>query len=138
MMGTPLQDIYDRFFSKIDTDMTGQEARIFNYFLSAKSRCKKIVNHSLNYILSSEEDFEGNVVDVLDDEEIELIAMWMHYFHKSKRKSELDDQEVRLGTRDFNNFPSKVKEQAELRFTMSDLLDDIDKFSQQFNTYKYK
>ena len=50
-MGTPLDTVYSRFFSKVDQDFTGKESLVYNILISAISRSRKVVNHSLDFVL---------------------------------------------------------------------------------------
>lgn len=136
-MGTPLQDVYDSFLQKINENLINKEELIFNYLKSALSKSKKTCSHSLIYELTNAYYFDGNFLDTLDQEEIELISLWMLYEHKRRRKEYIEAIEREIGTRDFNNLPDKVRELTELRQSMKDLKDEIKEFSQDFNTYKY-
>lgn len=136
-MGTSLQIQFDAFIIKTDEDLTGQEEKIYNYLKSAISRTYKTVRHSLVYTLTNETTYEGSFIDTLDQDEIELNALWMLHEHKRRKISYLEAQERLLGTKDFNNLPDKVKELADLRNGMKDLKEEIKEFEQSFNTYKY-
>lgn len=139
---TPLQDIYDAFLQKVDDDFTNKESLVFQYFKSALSKCYKTVRHSLEFDLNETIDsegnaYDGNFIETLDQDEIELISLYMLYEHKRKKKEFLESQETLLGTKDFKQLPDKVRELTELRQGMKDLKEEINEFKQDFYTYKY-
>ena len=133
---TPLQKVYDRFFSKIDEDMFDKEAVIFEYLVTAIAKSYKTVIHSLEYELVNDE-FEGNFNDDLQEDEIELLALYMLYEHKRRRLEYLQAQERMIGTKDFNSIPDKVRETTDLRQGMKDLREEISDLKQDFNTFRY-
>ena len=141
-MGTPLQTVYDKFFSKIDGDLTGLEGQIFNIFDSAISKSYKTCRHSLVYVLDEivppeTESYDGSFNDDLDSDEIELLALWMKYEWKERKVSYLDGEKKRIGTKDFNRLESKKDELSASMKSSEKALDEVKSFMQEFNTYKY-
>lgn len=135
---TPLQEVYDAFFQKVDEDFTHKEDLIFGYLKTAISKCYKITKHSLEFVLEDINTYEGEFIDTLDQDEVELISLYMLHAHKRRRKEYLEAQETLLGTKDFKQLPDKVRELTELRQGMKDLKEEINEFKQEFNTYKYR
>jgi hypothetical protein len=136
MVGTPLQTAYDSFTSKIDDDLIDKESLVFEWLKSAISKSKKYVPHSLSYVLTPD-SYDGNFNDVLDDDEIELVAMNMKYEYYAKKAAYLIGLRQQIGIRDFDNLPDKKKELDSIQSSMKLLYEDIKEFRQQFNTYKY-
>lgn len=147
-MGTPLQDVYDRFFSKVDENLTGKESLVYNILISAISRSKKVVNHSLIFVLDEtlegeeplegeEETYKGEFTDTLDDDEIEFISLRMLYEKNRRRLQYLISLQQLIGTKDFSNLPDKVKELNAIQLSQKDLQEEIDSFKNEFNTYTY-
>lgn len=138
-MGTPLKDVYDRFISKLDEDLTGKESLIFQYLISAKSKIYKTTKHSLVYVLDTifPESYNGNFVEILDDDEIELMAMQMKYEHYYRKEAYLLAQKRELGTKDFEKLPNKKQELDGIQNSLKLLKVDIEDLKQEFNTYKY-
>ena len=139
---TTLQSVYDRFFSKADEDFTGKESLVYNIFISAISRSKKVVNHSLVYTLTEvgegeEETYKGEFTDTLDDDEIEFISLRMLYEKNRRRLQYLISLQQLIGTKDFSNLPDKVKELNAIQLSQKDLQEEIDSFKNEFNTYTY-
>src|SRR5690554_4384279 len=106
VMGTPLSEVYDAFFIKSGLDYLGKEDQVFQFFKTGISKSYKIVPHDLTY--TADENFNGEFKNMLDQDEIELIALNMFYEEKRKRKSELDYTKQQIGTRDFNRLPNKA------------------------------
>ncbi len=141
-MGTPLQNVYSRFFSKIDENLTGKESLVYNILISAISRSNKVVNHNLTFTLNEvlegeEETYDGEFIDTLDDDEIEYLALRMLYEHNRRRLQYLISLQQLIGTKDFNKLPDKVVEMKALQLSQKDLQEEIDSFKNEFNTYKY-
>lgn len=144
-MGTPLQDIYTRYQSKLNENLVGQESLIFEFLKSSISKSYKTVRHSLAFVLAdipitippTLQTYDGYFNDTLDEDEIEYIAMWMINETKRRRKEKLEAQKVKLGTKDFNQLPDKVKEFNALGVSMKDLREEINELKQEFNTYNY-
>jgi hypothetical protein len=136
-MATPLQTLYDRFISKIDEDLTGKESLIFALIEPAISKSKKYVVHDLTYILTDVNSYEGNFVDTLDNDEIELLALWMLYEWNRREQQRLVKLKNSIGTKDFNRLPDKADELKVVNLTMKEIKNDIDELKNEFNTYKY-
>ena len=133
---TYLQDVYDRFFSKIDEDMTGKEVVIYNIFISAKSKSYKTTRNDLDYTLTDEEEYDGVFDDVLDDDEIELLALWMVYEWNRRKQQKLIGLQRDIGTKDFSKLPNKESELRGINETMKLTLSDIDYLRNEFNLYE--
>ena len=145
-MGTPLQTLYTRFQTKIDEDITGKEGLIFSLVDVAIAKSYKTCRHSLNYVLDDltydEEEnitnlYEGNFNDVLDNDEIELLTLWMKYEWKERIVAKLDGQRKQIGTSDFNRLEGKKEQLQSVNSAMKITKDDIDELVDNFNTYKY-
>lgn len=139
-MGTPLQKIYDRFQTKIDEDVSGKESLIFSLVDVAISKSYKTVVHNLKYVLDEPvppetESYDGEFVENLDNDEIELLALWMFYEWKRRKASKLEGQKRDIGTKDFNRLEDRSSLLKELRAGMKDLLEEIDSLKNEFNLY---
>lgn len=132
-MGTPLSEIYDAFFIKSGKDYSSKEDIVFQFLKTGISKSYKIVPHKLTY--SVDEDYNGEFDELLDQDEIELIALNMLLEEKRQRKSELDYSKVYLGTKDFNKLPDKVSEHKALEESINNLEDEIFTFRQEFYSY---
>lgn len=142
-MGTPLSDVYDRFFSKADQDFTGKESLVYNILISAISRSRKVVDSNLDFTLSEiepgeEETYEGYFHNILSDDEVEFIVLRMLYENNRRREQYLINLRELIGTRDFNKLPDKSKELKVLQESMKSLQEEINSFKNEFNTYIYK
>lgn len=145
-MGTPLNDLYKRFQTKIDEDVTGKENLIFSIVDSAIARSSKTTRHGLTYILDEPIfDNEGNQTNLyegsfdnnLDNDEIELLALWMKYLWKERKKSYVECQREKLGTSDFNRLEGKKEQLTVLIESAKEALSEVKAFMQDFNTYSY-
>jgi len=143
-MSTPttLQTVYNLFLSKSDEDFTGKESLIFQWLNSAISKCKKYVRNSLDYTLDTPivpaiVSYDGSFVNILDDDEIELIATQMQYENYNKKNAYICSLRQQLGTKDFNSLPDKKRELDGIQNSMRLLKEDIKEQRQEFNTYKY-
>lgn len=137
MAGTDLQVLYDRFFSKIDEDLTGREEQVFNLVGSAIAKSYKTVRHSLEYTLTDPEEYEGCFADNLDDDEVELLALWMLYEWNRKRQQKLIGQKNQIGTKDFNRLENAPDKLRVINYTMAQIMNDINALKNEFYTYKY-
>lgn len=136
-MGTPLQKVYDRFFSKTDEDFTFKEGQIFTLVDSAIAKSYKTVIHKLDYVLDDTESYDGNFIEDLDSDEIELLSLWMVYEWNRKKQQRLISMRKRIGTKDFNRLDDMPNELKAINATMQIILDDINSLKSEFNTYKY-
>lgn len=138
-MSTPLQEVYDSFFSKTDEDFFAKEELVFTYFKTAKSKSYKFCSHSLEYTITDPvgEPYDGNFIDTLDQDEIELISLWMLYEHLRRKEQYLVTQKREIGTRDFNSLPDKKRELDGIQNSMNLVKQDAKDIQQQLNTYKY-
>lgn len=145
-MGTPLQTLYTRFQTKIDEDITGKEGLIFSLVDVAIAKSYKTCRHSLNYVLDDpikdEEEniinlYEGSFNDILDSDEIELLALWMKYEWKERKVAKLDGQRKQIGTSDFNRLEGKKDEMIAAIKSSEKALEEVKSLMQDFNTYKY-
>lgn len=141
-MTTPLQTLYDRFFSKAEGDFTDKEGQVFALVDSAISRSYKTVDSSLEYILDepiepNEESYDGDFVDDLKGDEIEFLALWMLYEWNRKKQQKKISQRTLIGTKDFNRLNNLKDELDAINRTMKLTLEDINLLKNEFNTYKY-
>jgi len=83
-LGTDLQEVYTSFFSKTVFDYSLLQDLVYIFLKSALTRAKKNTNHSLEMTFTNEEAFEGYFVEVLDEEEVEYIALWMRWYEASR------------------------------------------------------
>lgn len=146
-MGTPLDDLYKRFQTKVDEDLTGKESLIFALVDVAISKSYKTCIHSLNYTLYDPEyDEEGNITNeyegefdkYLDGDELELLALWMYYEKNRRKQQRLINQRRDIGTSDFNRLEDKAKTLKEVTLVMKMTKEEINDLKNEFNTYKYK
>lgn len=131
-MGTPLQDVYDRFFSKMDEDFTGQEGNVYNYLLSAKSRCYRNTRHSLNFTLTDPPNYIGDFNDDLDDDEIEYLAYEMKRARYSKQQAYFLAKQREIGTKDFNKLEDDRRSMSLITETLDMIDSEILYFLQNF------
>jgi hypothetical protein len=145
-MGTPLNDLYKRFQTKIDEDVTGKENLIFSMVDSAIARSSKTTRHVLTYVLdepifdnqgSQTNLYEGSFDNILDNDEIELLALWMIYLWKERKKSYVEAQREKLGTSDFNRLEGKKDQLTVLIISAKEALEEVKAYMQDFNTYSY-
>jgi hypothetical protein len=142
MSGTPLQEVYTIFISKVDEDLTGKESLIFNYLQSAKSKAYKYTSHSLDFILSdpispATISYDGYFNNILNQDEIELIALYMLYEHLSRQEKYWVSLRELISTKDFNSMPDKKRILDGIQNSKKILKEEIDDFKQQFFDYKY-
>lgn len=137
---TRLQNVYDRFLSKIDEDTTGKESLIFEILNSAISKSYKTVVHSLKYTLekpNGSNQFDGYFIDNLNEDEIELLALWMLYEWDRREQQNLLKIRQDIGTSDFNRLPDKVAKLRAVNETLKTTKEDITDLKNEFNTYSY-
>ena len=141
-MTTPLQKLYDRFQSKVDEDLTGKEGLIFALIDPAIAKSYKTCVHDLTYqsdipIPPAIVSYDGSFNETLNEDEIELLALWMLYEWKRRKVSKLEAQRRNVGTADFNRLEDRAGILRELRLGMKEVLDEIDALKNEFNTYQY-
>jgi hypothetical protein len=136
-MGTPLETLYTRVFSKLDEDLTGKESLIFALVDTAIARVYKTVRHSLSYTLTDLETYDGYFTETLDDDELELLAWHIVYAWDFREKQRLVKQRDYVGTPDFNRLPDKKTNLAVVESTLKTAENEIAKLTNDFNTYKY-
>lgn len=145
-MGTPLDTLYKRFQTKVDEDLTNKEGLIFALVDVAISKSYKTCRHSLDYTLDEPEydeennitnEYEGSFNDTLDNDEIELLTLWMLYEWNRRKKEYLKAQKDDIGTKDFNKLPDKVAKFKAISADMKEIKAEIDDLKNEFNTYKY-
>lgn len=131
-MGTQLQDVYDRFFSKMDEDFTGKEGNVYDFFLSAKARCYMNVRHSLDFTLTNPITYDGYFTATLDDDEIEYMAYEMKRARYGKQQAYFLAKKSQLGTKDFNLIEDSRKQLAYVTSTLKEVDVEIRDFLQNF------
>jgi len=145
-MGTLLQILYTRFQTKIDEDIAGKEGLIFSLVDVAIAKSYKTCRHSLNYVLDEpiydEEEnitnlYEGSFDDILDSDEIELLALWMLYEWNRREQQRLIKLKRDIGTSDFNRLEGKKEQLQSVNSSMKITKEDITDLVNDFNTYKY-
>jgi hypothetical protein len=87
----------------------------------------------LNLIVTRE--YSGEFENIVGDDTIELISLYMLYEHKRFKKSKLDEIKQHIGTKDFNKLPDKFEEYKSLDQSMKDLSREIEIYRNEF--YKY-
>jgi hypothetical protein len=135
--GTPLQDVYDFFMPKVNEDLTGKESLIFQYFKTAISKCYKFVKHDLTYTITDKDTFDGYFVQILDQDEVELIAMTMRYESLGNEEAYWISLRDLVSTNDFNSLPDKKRNLDGIQNSKRLLKEEIDDFKQQFSDYQY-
>lgn len=141
-MGTPLNVLYKRFQTKVDEDLTNKESLIFSLVDVAISKSYKTCIHSLKYVLDEVmlpdiETYNGNFIEELDSDEIELLALWLLYEWNRRKQQRLLALRRDIGTTDFNRLDDKSKELREISAIMKDIRQEIEDLKNDFNTYKY-
>jgi len=136
-VSTPLQKLYDRFFSKTDEDFTGKESLVFTLVDSAISKSYKTVRHSLEYVLTDSNTYDGYFIDDLDNDELELLSLWMLYESNRREQQRLVKLREAIGTKDFNKLPDKLDQLRAVEISMKTIINDINDLKDSFNTYKY-
>ena len=139
-MGTPLDSVYEMFIAKLDNEvLTGKESLIYAIFRMALAKAKGTVRHSLLYVLDEPIDddpvYDGYFNDTLDDDEIDLLALYMKYEWNSRKKQGLVSKREDIGTPDFNRLPGKKESLAVIDSAVKSTLDEIITAEQKFNTY---
>lgn len=134
MAGTPLSEVYDAFFIKSNQDYFGKEDQVFQFFKTGISKSYKIVPDNLSYTV--DENFNGEFINIINQDTIELIAMNMLLEEKRKRKSLLDNIKSSIGTKDFNKLPNKMDDYKAISQSIKDLREEITDFEQTFKSYK--
>lgn len=142
-LGTNLQEVYDRLQSKLDEDLNGQEARIFNVLISAIARLNRDIASNLDYVLDApeypgDEVYSGSFVNSITNEEIELLALGMYYEWNRIRQQKLLGQKTKIGTKDFNRIEDAKHKLSEIRRTLEQIDEDIEAFKNSMYTYKYE
>lgn len=133
-MGTPLDEAYSAFFIKSGLDYSLKGSQVFQFFKTGISKSYKIIPNDLTY--TTDENFEGEFLNILIQDEIELIALNMLMEEKRQKRSILDYAKKHIGTKDFNRLPNKVNEYKILSESMKDLKDEIKDLEQSFKSYK--
>jgi hypothetical protein len=133
-MGTPLSEVYDAFFIKSGQDYTLKKDIVFQFFKTGLSKSCKIVLHVLTYTV--DENYDGVFTNVLEQDEIELIALNMLKEEKRRKLSELDYLKSRMGTKDFNKLPEKKEDYKIVSQSIKDLKEEIKDFEQTFKSYQ--
>lgn len=141
-MGTPLNVLYKRFQTKVDEDLINKESLIFSLVDVAISKSYKTCIHSLKYVLDEVmppdiETYNGNFIEELDSDEIELLALWLLYEWNRRKQQRLLALRRDIGTTDFNRLDDKSKELREISAIMKDIRREIEDLKNDFNTYKY-
>lgn len=80
--------------------------------------------------------YEGYFEKALHQDEIELIAMFMLSESYYRALARLNRLKQYIGTKDFNRLPEKRAEYALLQSSISDLDDKIEKFRNEFYTFR--
>ena len=75
--------------------------------------------------------------DLLDSDEIELLALWLLYEWNRRKQQRLLALRRDIGTTDFNRLDDKPKELREISAIMKDIRREIEDLKNDFNTYKY-
>lgn len=134
-MGTPLQTVYDRFFSIMDEDFTGQEGNVYNYLLSAQSRCFKNVEEDLTITLSDTIQYDGTFADDLEFDTIEYLAHEMKRARYHKKQAYYLTKKAEIGTKDFNRLEDDKKALISVNKTIEQIDVEIRDLRQNFYYY---
>ncbi len=135
-MGTSLQKLYDRFQSKVDEDLEDKEFLIFNLVDTAISKSYRNIENGLEYELTNPEEYEGNFLEDLLEDEIELLALFMLYEWNRREQQKLRAQRESIGTSDFNRLPRKTEQLTSINIIMKDIKEEINELKN--NMYSYK
>lgn len=79
--------------------------------------------------------YEGYMNNVVSQDTIELVTLFMYAEEQLKAKAELDRQKQYIGTKDFNRLPEKKAEYENIMNTLRYLDDKIYSFRQEFYRY---
>jgi len=138
-LGTPLETLYNRFQTKVDEDLTGKESLIFALVDVAISKSYKNCNHDLTYALTDSDaetqTYDGSFDETLDNDEIELLALWMLYEWNRREQQRLIKLKDDIGTSDFNKLPNKVDKLKIVNSTMRLIMEDINDLKNDMNSY---
>ncbi len=142
MKGTNLQDVYDRFFLKVDENISGKESLVFELLLSAIAKSYKDVVCGLGYVLDEpqlDEDvlYSGHFVETLLPDEIELLATWMFYEWNRRRQQKLLGQKRMIGTQAFNRLENVPDMLRSINYTMGQIKNEINELKNGLYSYKY-
>jgi len=138
-MATPLSEAYDAFFIKSGLDWAGKEDQVYQFLKTAISKCVKTVSVDLSYTLdetTTTDEYDGEFINTLEQDAIELIALNMLLEQYRQRYTELVYLKKHLGTKDFNKLNDKADEFKTIAQSMKDLQDEIFIFRQEFYSYK--
>jgi hypothetical protein len=137
-LGTPLQDVYDSFFIKnTETDFTNKQDMVFQLFKASLGYCKKTVPESLEYVLIMPDIYEGEFIDVLGQDTIELITLFMTKELYRQTVDKYTKMKQYIGTQSFNKLPENpAKSLSEASKHFKEISDEIYLFRQEFYSYK--
>lgn len=133
-MATQLQEVYDAFFAKVPThDFTDEESYVFQIFKSSVGYSKMTVSDDLTY--TADASYEGSFGGILDDNTIELIALYMLKEWYRRDVGRFDGIKAQIGTKDFNKRPD-LKVPYDIAKSKLDSTDsEIYRFRQEFYSY---
>ena len=135
-MGTQLQEVYDAFFIKVpNTDFSGQQQLVYQLFKASLSHCYKTVSESLQYTITPVNTYDGVFYDILGQDTIELISLYMKRELYRRLLDKYSDIKQHVGTQAFNKLPNMIEQSKEARQIYDSLNDEIDKFKQEFYEY---
>jgi len=135
-------DIINKIKTAIINDWTVDVSYITNPRIKITKLNVDVINIKIidigdtNVFIIANRTFDGEFINIIEQDALELIALNMLLEQKRQRKSELDNIKQHLGTKDFNRLPEKVGEYKILEQSMKNLEDEIFSFRQEFYSYK--
>jgi len=135
-------DIINKIKTTILNDWTVDVSYITNPRIKITKLNVDVINIKIidisdtNVFIIANRTFDGEFINIIEQDALELIALNMLLEQKRQRKSELDNIKQHLGTKDFNRLPEKVGEYKILEQSMKNLEDEIFSFRQEFYSYK--
>ena len=135
-------DIINKIKTAIINDWTVDVSYITNPRIKITKLNVDVINIKIidigdtNVFIIANRTFDGEFINIIEQDALKLIALNMLLEQKRQRKSELDNIKQHLGTKDFNRLPEKVGEYKILEQSMKNLEDEIFSFRQEFYSYK--
>lgn len=134
--------IIDKIKTAIENDWTVDVTYIANPRLKiTKSGVDSITvtitdTDDTNVYIVANRTYDGEFINTIEQDALELIALNMLLEQKRQRMSELDGQKSYIGTKDFNRLPDKKAEHDTLSKSIKNLEEEIFVFKQEFYSYE--
>lgn len=132
---TDLQVLYDSFTLKVNEDFSEKMDLFIAMINPALAKIYKQLRHGYSYVYNAITK-EGYFVEILDIDEIELIALQMAYDYTNDSKmSRLSSMKQMLGTKDFDKIPNLKNEMDTVTKRLDILAIEINNLKNDMNDY---